>query len=194
MSQGSPTLAFGEIVVKTKNAERYCLTTKLTTADGAAGDDFGFAVATTLKATKNACVTPSFANKDCLSAPGSSKRVAKPSLADSNDRGCSGRYAEAMPSSPSAAASSVVNSRIIGRPGGLDPNFYVAHPAPLSRLLQLGVLRLGFFQDGDVRVGVFPEGEEIFIGRERSDAGGIGIRALRSSRLQGIGASHAQMS
>jgi hypothetical protein len=31
---------------------------------------------TTLKATKNACVTPSFANKNCLSDPGSSKRVA----------------------------------------------------------------------------------------------------------------------
>jgi hypothetical protein len=26
------------------------------------------------------------------------------------------------------------------------------------RSLQLGVLRLGFFQDGDVGVGVFPEG------------------------------------
>ena len=33
-----------------------------------------------------------------------------------------------------------------------------------GRLLQLRVLRLGFFQDGDVGVGVFPEGEEILIG------------------------------
>jgi hypothetical protein len=31
----------------------------------------------------------------------------------------------------------------------------------LFQLLQLGVLRLGFFQDGDVWVGVFPEGEEL---------------------------------
>jgi hypothetical protein len=29
--------------------------------------------------------------------------------------------------------------------------------------LQLGVLRLGFLQDGDVGVGVFPEGEEILV-------------------------------
>jgi hypothetical protein len=28
---------------------------------------------------------------------------------------------------------------------------------------------------------------------ERPDAGGIGIRSLRGSRLQGIGTSHAQM-
>ena len=48
-------------------------------------------------------------------------------------------------------------------------------------------------QDGDVGVGVFPEGEEIFVGGERPDAGGIGIRSLRSSRLQGIGTSHSQM-
>jgi len=43
--------------------------------------------------------------------------------------------------------------------------------------LQLRVLRLGFLQDGDVGVGVFPEGEEIFVGGERPNAGRIGIRA-----------------
>src|SRR5271154_243429 len=43
-----------------------------------------------------------------------------------------------------------------GAPGFL---FYAA-----SQLLQLGVLRLGFFQDGNVGVGVFPEGEEILVG------------------------------
>jgi hypothetical protein len=32
-------------------------------------------------------------------------------------------------------------------------------------------------QDGDVGVGVFPEGEEIFVGGERPDASGIGIGA-----------------
>ena len=39
----------------------------------------------------------------------------------------------------------------------------------MKRLLQLRVLRFGFLQDGDVGVGVFPEGEEIFVGGERSD-------------------------
>ena len=34
-----------------------------------------------------------------------------------------------------------------------------------AHLLQLRVLGLGFLQDGDVRVGVFPQCEEILIGR-----------------------------
>jgi hypothetical protein len=59
--------------------------------------------------------------------------------------------------------------------------------------LQLRVLGFSFFQDGDVGVGVPPESEEIFVGDERTDAGGIGICSLRSSRLQGIGPSHSQM-
>jgi len=44
--------------------------------------------------------------------------------------------------------------------------------------LQLRVLRLGFVQDGDVGVGVgvFPEREEVLVGGERPDAGGVGIR------------------
>jgi hypothetical protein len=37
------------------------------------------------------------------------------------------------------------------------------------QLLQLRVLRLGFLQDGNVGVGVFPEGEEIFVGSERPE-------------------------
>jgi hypothetical protein len=57
----------------------------------------------------------------------------------------------------------------------------------LLQLLQLRVLRLGFFQDGNVGVGVFPEGEEIFAGGEGADAGGIGSRSLRGSGLQGVG-------
>ena len=61
-------------------------------------------------------------------------------------------------------------------------------------LLQLRVLCFGFFEDRDVGIGVFPEGEEIFAGGERPDAGGIGIRALRGSRLQSVGTSHAQVS
>src|SRR5438445_9483666 len=60
-------------------------------------------------------------------------------------------------------------------------------------LLEFRVLRLGLLQDGDVGIGVFPECEEIFVSGERQDAGGIGIRALRGSCLQGVGTSHSQM-
>src|SRR6266571_5510933 len=60
-------------------------------------------------------------------------------------------------------------------------------------LAQLRVLRFGLFEDGDVGVGVFPEREEIFVGSECTDAGGIGIRSLRRSRLQGVRTSHAKM-
>jgi len=60
-------------------------------------------------------------------------------------------------------------------------------------LLQLRVLRFGFLQDWDVGVGVFPEGEEILVGGVRPDAGSVGIRSLRGSRLQGVGTSHSQM-
>ncbi len=59
-----------------------------------------------------------------------------------------------------------------------------------NELLQFRVFRFGFLQVGNVGVGVFPQREEIFVSGERPNAGCIGIRALRSSRLQGIGASH----
>ena len=36
-------------------------------------------------------------------------------------------------------------------------------PRPRDQLLQLHVLGLGLLQDGDVRVGVFPQREEILI-------------------------------
>jgi hypothetical protein len=45
----------------------------------------------------------------------------------------------------------------------------------LPVLLQLRVLCLGFFQDRDVGIGVLPEREEISVGSECPDAGGIGI-------------------
>jgi hypothetical protein len=57
-------------------------------------------------------------------------------------------------------------------------------------LPQLRVLRFGFFQDRNAGVGVFPEGKEFFVGGERPDAGGVGIRSLRVLRLQGIRTSH----
>jgi hypothetical protein len=41
-------------------------------------------------------------------------------------------------------------------------------------LLQLRVLGFGLLQNGDVGIGIFPAGEEIFRGGERPDAGGIG--------------------
>jgi hypothetical protein len=44
------------------------------------------------------------------------------------------------------------------------------------QLLQLRVLRFSFLQDGDV--GVFLRREKIFVGGERPNAGGIGVRAL----------------
>src|ERR1700726_4165064 len=58
--------------------------------------------------------------------------------------------------------------------------------APITKdffqLLQLRVLRLGFLQDGDVGVGVFPEREEFLI----LDAGlrGITRGEIRSAQLQ----------
>jgi hypothetical protein len=45
-------------------------------------------------------------------------------------------------------------------------------------LLQLRVLGFGLLVDGNVGVGDFPEGEEILVGGERPDAGGISICAL----------------
>jgi hypothetical protein len=53
----------------------------------------------------------------------------------------------------------------------------------MGRSLQYGVLRPDFFQDGDVGVGILPEGEKSLVGGERPDAGGVRIRSLRSSRL-----------
>ena len=46
-------------------------------------------------------------------------------------------------------------------------------PTPL---LQFRVLRLGFFQDGNVGIGVFPERKKLLISGERPTAGQIGIR------------------
>src|ERR1035437_2293236 len=58
--------------------------------------------------------------------------------------------------------------------------------------LQLGVLRLGLLQNGDVGVGVFPEGEKILVCCQSTNAGSVGISTLRGSRLQGVGTRHSQ--
>jgi hypothetical protein len=50
-------------------------------------------------------------------------------------------------------------------------------------LLQLRVLRLRFFKDGDAGVSVFPQSEEVRVSRERSYTGGIGVGALACPRL-----------
>ncbi|MGA6980265.1 MAG: hypothetical protein WBZ11_01800, partial [Candidatus Sulfotelmatobacter sp.] len=49
----------------------------------------------------------------------------------------------------------------------------------LTLLLQLGIFRFGFFQDGDVGVAVFPEREEIFLGGESARAGEVAISRRR---------------
>jgi hypothetical protein len=46
-----------------------------------------------------------------------------------------------------------------------------------AALLQLRVLRFGSDEDGNVGIGVFPEREEIFVGGEAANAGGVGVGA-----------------
>src|SRR5271170_4025278 len=50
------------------------------------------------------------------------------------------------------------------------------------RLLQLCVLHLGFFQNGDVGVGVFPEGKKIFVGYAGLIL--VGCQYVGASKLQ----------
>src|SRR5712691_11007242 len=74
------------------------------------------------------------------------------------------------------------------RPARNYPRFWIWRPSferqrdfnpPGQRAAQhaLRILRLGFLQDGDVGVGVFPECEEIFVGGERPSARSISIGA-----------------
>jgi hypothetical protein len=48
-------------------------------------------------------------------------------------------------------------------------------------LSQLRVLGFGLFQDGDVGVGVFPEGEELFVGG--AGVGGVACQHVRTPNL-----------
>ena len=55
----------------------------------------------------------------------------------------------------------------------------------LQQLLQLRVLRLGLLQDGNIRVGVFPEGQEIPIGGAgfgRVALHGVGTRQFEAGQ------------
>src|ERR1700689_4123137 len=54
-------------------------------------------------------------------------------------------------------------------------------------LLQLGVLRLGFLQDGDVGVGVFPEREEVLICSAGFGASGFCSRTFCGLGFEGVG-------
>src|SRR5579864_8766762 len=78
------------------------------------------------------------------------------------------------------------------RSGFLSTYRLVCTRLKFRQLLQLRVFRFGFLQDGDVGVSVFPQREKIFVSGERSDAGGVGVCALRSSRLQSVRTSHSQ--
>src|SRR5215469_653172 len=55
-------------------------------------------------------------------------------------------------------------------------------PPANHRLLQLGVFRLGLLQDGDVGVGVFPQGEEILVGGAGFD--GVALHEVGATQLQ----------
>src|ERR1700689_5332649 len=59
-------------------------------------------------------------------------------------------------------------------------------------LLQLGVLRLGFLQDGDVGVGVFPEREEVLICSAGFGASGFCSRTFCGLGFEGVGAGESQ--
>ena len=48
--------------------------------------------------------------------------------------------------------------------------------------MQLRVLRLGLLQDGDVGVGVFPEGEEVLV--SGFGFGGVALQGIGSSKLE----------
>lgn len=58
--------------------------------------------------------------------------------------------------------------RLFPLPGTLraaiPPLPHFSHDRGIFQLLQLRVLGLGFFQNGDVRIGVFPKSKEILIG------------------------------
>ena len=51
----------------------------------------------------------------------------------------------------------------------------------------------GLLQDGDVRISVFPQREEIFVGGKCPDASRVGVRALQGSCLYYVGAGETYM-
>src|ERR1039458_2206629 len=84
--------------------------------------------------------------------------------------------------------------------GGVSAMAWLRKPSASSKatrqelfpLLQLRVLRFGFFQDGEVGVGVFPEPEKILV--SGAGTGSVRVGALRSFRLQNVCSCQPQMS
>jgi hypothetical protein len=70
-------------------------------------------------------------------------------------------------------------SRLLVRSGFLDTHPGRAHAErKFHSLLQLRVFGFGLFEDGYVGVGVFPGREEVFVGGERPNAGGVCVGTL----------------
>src|SRR5216683_6335208 len=67
------------------------------------------------------------------------------------------------------------------------------HTSGCAPLLQLRVFGLGSDEDGNVRVGVFPEGEEILIRAARFAAKGISIGPGCRLRLKRVGARKTEV-
>lgn len=65
-------------------------------------------------------------------------------------------------------------------------------PTRLRCLLQLCVFRPGFLQDGNIRVGILPNRQEIPVSRQCPHPRRVRIRALRFLSLQSIRARHSQ--
>ena len=66
-------------------------------------------------------------------------------------------------------------------------------PGSLVPLLYRRILRLGLLEDGNIGISIFPKRKKIFISRQRPHSRSIGVRALRSPRLQSGSPSHDQM-
>ena len=63
--------------------------------------------------------------------------------------------------------------------------------APTSLLREFGVLGFGFFQDGDIRVGIFPQREEILVGG--AGAGVVASQSAGAPQLQVRQGAHAEV-
>jgi hypothetical protein len=69
--------------------------------------------------------------------------------------------------------------RAVGKMGMTAPRRMVMwETCSCRQLLQRRILRPGCFEDGEIRIGIFPEREELLIGGDRPSTGSIGIRSL----------------
>ena len=66
---------------------------------------------------------------------------------------------------------------------GLSKPTLISYPCRRTvGLLQFGVLRLCLFEDGNVGIGVFPQGQEILI--RRLGFGGVALQRIRAGEAQ----------